>query len=640
MLIGEELKKLASVDLLKAIREPKWFVGRPFYVDFSRMKILTNDAWKQRAGGLPLGCFLLAAYDNEKETREAVLLRVIGPTTLPSDSDVIASMVDYYKEDLDTTTAADRPDSYTRYEYQFSGVECRILGTFYLDDGGVTRFGADVDNFFSANNYSVFKPMSTVLEYIVNFREGTGVPGGGDDVRFGRVRYSSSMRHPLDPEVPVYVSALDFVGKRTALFGMTRTGKSNTVKKLIQSTVEIGRTGAAISGAAGQIIFDINGEYANENQQDEGTAIFKQYDDVLRYSILEKPGFKIMKVNFYEDIETGFEMLKSLALALESADYAKSFMAVDLTKPEDETDHSAMNRWQRKVAAYQCVLFAAGFPPGQRKIAFPGCAQLDALSGVTPDRGVRPDDAVSWFTQVWDQYNSCSYLTGYPANKGHEWADEDLKSLLVFLTRKSKPGGAASVSGFRKLRSVIPYHTDTTGDPYDREIVAALREGKAVIIDLSQGDPVVQNTFSERLCRAIFNDAMRKFIENQPVNFIQLYFEEAHNLFPRKSEKDLTNIYNRLAKEGAKLSLGLVYATQEVTSISSNILKNTQNWFISHLNNADELREVSRYYDFEDFVDSLRMASDRGFIRMKTYSNAFVVPVQIDRFAVEKKAEA
>lgn len=638
MLIGEELKRLASVDLLKEIREPKGFVGRPFYVDFARMKILTNDAWKQRSGGLPLGCFLLAAYDNEKETREAVLLRVIGPTALPSDSDVIASMVDYYKEDIDQTSAADRPDSYTRYEYQFSGLECRVLGTFYLDDAGTTCFGADVDNFFSANNYSVFKPMGRVLEYIVNFREGTGVPGGGDDVRFGRVRYSSSMRHPLDPEVPVYVSALDFVGKRTALFGMTRTGKSNTVKKLIQSTVEIGSVGE--TGRVGQIIFDINGEYANANQQDEGTAIFEQYDEVLRYSILEKPNFKIMKVNFYEDVETGFEMLKSLALATETADYAKSFMAADLTKPEDETDQSAMTRWQRKIAAYQCVLHAAGFPSGDRKITFPGCAELNALSGIDPKHGVSLGQATNWFTQVWDQYNTLDYLKDYPAKKGHEWADEDLKSLLVFLTRKSRPGGAASVSGFRKLRSVIPYHTDTLGDPYDREIVAALRAGTTVIIDLSQGDPVVQNTFSQRLCRAIFSDAMRSFIANAPVNFIQLYFEEAHNLFPRKSEQDLTNIYNRLAKEGAKLSLGLVYATQEVTSISSNILKNTQNWFISHLNNADELREVSRYYDFEDFVDSLRMASDRGFIRMKTFSNAFVVPVQIDRFAVEKKDEA
>lgn len=638
----EELKSLATVDIFKQGRDPETFVGRPFYFDYARTKALVNDKWKAQVGGIPVGAFLLAAYEGEPNVEEMVLVRVLGPTTLPTDSGVIASMVDYYKET--TPGPGDQQsklDTFTKYEFQFSGLECRILGTFYREAAGGTVFGADVDNFYSPHNYSLFKPAGKVLEYIVNFREGEGIPGGDDQVRLGEVRYSASRRHASAQVAPVFVSALDFVGKRTALFGMTRTGKSNTVKKIIESTVDMSKRGVEMDGESlkpvGQIIFDVNGEYANANQQDEGTAIFQLFEDqTTRYSLLEKPGFEVMKLNFYRDLEGGFGLIDA-NLTAGGADYIASFLSVDLNEP-DPADRSAHTRWERVVAAYRAILYAAGFPIGNFTIRFQGNSELNQLAGgIDPSNGISGDEAVTWFTAVWDNYSKDDFFRKYRDRKGREWADEDLKAMLMMLTRKKTPGGNASVSGFRKLQRLKPYHTSIDADSFETHIVQQLREGRIVIVDLSQGDPEIQKTYSERICRRVFDDSMNLFIKNEASNYIQMYFEEAHNLFPKKDDKDLSQIYNRVAKEGAKLRLGLIYATQEPSSISSNVLKNTQNWFVSHLNNTDELREVEKYYDFGDFSEGLRRAPDRGYIRMKTYSNSFIVPVQIDRFVAKKE---
>jgi DNA helicase HerA-like ATPase len=266
---------------------------------------------------------------------------------------------------------------------------------------------------------------------------------------------------------------------------------------------------------------------------------------------------------------------------------------------------------------------------------------VKADGSIDPCKGISLQDATHWFTSIWEKYDDDPYFAKYRSDKGHEWADEDLRALLIFLTRKTKPGSSnATINGYLKLRSLKDLHTDSVGKPFEQEIIDELRNGRIIIIDLSQGDPDIQRLYSERICQSIFADAMQRFIRAQPNNFIQFYFEEAHNLFPKKDDKDLSQIYNRLAKEGAKLNLGLIYATQEVSSISANILKNTQNWFIAHLNNEDETKEIKKYYDFGDFTESLiRFSenSDKGFVRMKTYSNPFVVPVQVGRFPKDKE---
>lgn len=674
------INKLASIDLFEqdaANQMPKTgeFVGNPFYIDYDKARLLVADAWKMKAGGLPQGSFLLAYYTNanDAEVREAILLRVLGPTSLPTDSDVVSSMVEFYKEGLSSEGRKVNVDEFTRYEFSFSGIECRVLGTFYADQKAETCFGADVENFMSAHHYKVIKPNAKVLEKIVNFRKGE-ITGAATDIELGNVRYSSTRRfQEAAPNVPVYVTPKDFLGKRTAMFGMTRTGKSNTVKIIIEAAENMSKL--AINRAlpklrpegqkitdeelmalepfednkpryrAGQIIFDVNGEYANPNMQDKGTAIFEIYaSKTLRFSVINKPDFRVMKVNFYNDVDSGFELVKAY-LAEESGDYIKSFLSVDMAQPTTYAKDpygSPATRYDRRKAAYLCCLKKADYQePDKFKVFFKGNDELDTLAGgIHPSKGIKLEDAIKWWTTIWANYTTHPFFSKYLADEGHEWADEGLKAMLVMLTQKKTPTSAI-VSGYQKLNGIRNQHTEQDGKPFEEDIVRHLRKGGIVIADLSQGDPSLQRMFSERICRRIFQDAMARFIANEPNNFIQFYFEEAHNLFPKKDDKDLAQIYNRLAKEGAKLNLGMTYATQEVSSISSNILKNTQNWFIAHLNNEDETRELRKYYDFGDFTEGLvrfSASSDQGFVRMKTYSNPFVVPVQVKLFG--KNAEA
>jgi len=131
----------------------------------------------------------------------------------------------------------------------------------------------------------------------------------------------------------------------------------------------------------------------------------------------------------------------------------------------------------------------------------------------------------------------------------------------------------------------------------------------------------------------IFQNSMNIFVQGRTPPNIVVYIEEAHNLIGRKM--DLTETWPRLAKEGAKYRIALVYATQEVSSMHPNILANTENWFITHLNNTREIQELARFYDFKDFDRSLIRAQDVGFARVKTLSGPFVIPTQIDKFDPE-----
>jgi hypothetical protein len=98
LFLTNEIAKIASIDLFRRGKngdlETGAFVGRPFALDYDRAYLLVADAWKHQAKGIPQGAFLLAYYQNEDAIAEALLLRALRPAKLPTDSDVISSMVE------------------------------------------------------------------------------------------------------------------------------------------------------------------------------------------------------------------------------------------------------------------------------------------------------------------------------------------------------------------------------------------------------------------------------------------------------------------------------------------------------------------------------------------------------------------
>jgi len=650
--MNQSLEKLKEIDIFKIVEgmvsNKENFVGVPIDLDFENVNVMVNDYHKLAVKGIPQNCFLICVKPGMKKTvEEIILLRVLQPTRLPAQDSLLASKVEYFKEFMPTgeSDIAEKLDPHTKHEFQYSGIKCRLLGTFYKYNG-VVNFGADVENFLSSHNYLVYKPCGDLLKYIVNFSSSEKNVGGSDSSRIGILRYSSMLSQEWREEIPIFIRTRDLLANRTALFGMTRTGKSNTVKKIIDSTMQLAKQEKR---KIGQIIFDINGEYANANKQDEGTAIAEKYkDQVIRYSIIDKDGFTPMRANFYAVPDFAMQIITPF-LVNDTAVYMNNFKAISFESP-DPVDRSAVTRHNIKVAAFKCILAKAGFErSGNVMITFDVnkeirqelCQKINRDRDYSMATGISIEEATVFFEDLWTHYRSMKSLESYRNLKNRDWADEDLKSLLKVLTRKEAGAVEGSVAGYRRLMhsDLRALHTSAARSLFEDDIVEKLREGKLVIVDLSEGAEITRRTYSEKIVKRIFIDSMQKFIRNETevngFNVVQLYFEEAHNLFPKKDNSDLSDIYNRLAKEGSKYNLGINYATQEVSSISSNILKNTQNWFVSHLNNTEEIRELTKFYDFKDYEAGVLRITDKGFLRIKTYSNDYVIPVQIDKFTAE-----
>lgn len=638
---------------LAKLVQPDNFVGWVYGIGYDRASVMTNDLWKATALGIPHNCFLIAASFKPDEfqkakmvDQEVLLLRVIGSSKLPQDDDLVRTRVDFFQQQtqkFDTRAY----DDITQNQMQFGGLECRILGTFYVNAGGELCLGSDIESFAMAARLNVYRPRGESLNTIVNHvdplrrkasaAEATalGLKKPIDPFQIGTVRYTSTdrvHRAGAAEKVPVRVQPADFLARRTAVLGMTRTGKSNMVKQMVSVVKRVADEGGV---KIGQIIYDLNGEYANANQQDKGALADIFPTETVRYRMLQTKGFLELQNNFYVQLAEGFSLIRHVLAESNTKSSAADMgvflnMSLDEPDPQDRGEHK---RWTVKVAAYQALLYRAGFPlPAKLAVRFEAnqnvrdavAAEDDSQKSKNPSAGLTLEEAVRWFLAV----RKANIASELKSSSGKPWLDEETKAVLNMLAQRNDKD--SFIVGHKILAEAQRYHSPRRDAEVGDEIYKHLQEGKIVILDLSVGDPTIRERISKQIAQAIFTKSMNRFVEGQQPPNIVVYIEEAHNLLGKKM--DLIETWPRLAKEGAKYRIGLVYATQEVSSVHPNILANTENWFITHLNNETEIKELAKFYDFDDFSLSLMRAQDVGFARVKTLSSPYVVPVQIDKF--------
>lgn len=616
------------------------FVGYVLELGYDSAKIITSDPYKLAVGGIPRGSFLIMTPTNSGKTLpHFTLLRVTGVSPTPLSNQVQQTYFELHKKSMPEL------DIWTQGELQWGALDCDVLGMFYADpiDSNKLAYSGDVNNVVSAHRYKVFSPDEQLLKIIVN-----GMVKNDQKVTIGNLRTMECRLTSSNalPNIPTEISMRDFKGSRTAMFGKTRLGKSNVVKLIASGMLRATDT----DNSVGQIIFDINGEYANDNPQDGNKSLRSAFPErCVVYALTQRSGTPSspLRLNLYEQPDSSIDILASmLAQDNKSSNYIRSFSSVRLPSIDgiQQLKDNEKIRAVRKIQFFWAILHKAGFKADEKRLTQLGLssphaknfnphfnkdlreAAYHAAGKPIPTTAIQDLDGLVNELEVM-----ASFRRDDPENdkltssSGKPIFDADDAALLEFISPNS--GSGPSV-----LRAYQSYHAPNAGN-FIENIIDQIDQGKTVILDLGNASDSIRRYFSDMISKAVFGHQEDKFVNNTIGNhYVLLYFEEAHNLFPPDS-KDLTGVYARFAKEGAKFHIGMVYSTQSPSTINRELLAQTENFFVGHLSSQDETRSLAKVQvAFSGSETDIMNAKTPGFMRMLTMSHRFVIPVQAFKF--------
>ncbi len=501
-------------------------------------------------------------------------------------------------------------DEPTVRSVNFMHYDLTLLGEMDLV---TNEFVAGIRNVPSLMDAKVFAPDGAELQNIVAAKIPSDTEGS-KPFRIGRLQYGASAAY-TPPDVEISFDASNLWPKRTAVFGKTGYGKSNLIKTLIAVMNSHDNT-------VGQLIFDVNGEYGFE---DVGTGaglldVFSGSGDASRMVIYTNRKVKDEYADFVKPIKFNAYDEPQLSVQLRQARIEQEGRAVpQYIQYYAETDEDQLQSYYWETWWYGCSTLNLEFPHEDAMGAGP---DVPSHYSVEPNKTWRDDNPgrVDGDGRLYGMENVIEYL---------RWRNETQES-------KSRDEGAKVRSDMRKyfgqFRFLSRLHTPDQDVNVFESVKEDVEAGKVVIVDLSSVDPAVMDILSGKIAGSIFYAAQDKFLEVDAARLRTLIFvEEAHNIL----SKERATIFKRIAREGRKYGIGLVYSTQRPGSIEEDILMMTENFFVMHVSSeadANELKRAKIAFDspITEFILS-EPAVGVAFVYSEPYQ-PYVLSCKVDKF--------
>ncbi|MBI5115918.1 DUF87 domain-containing protein [Candidatus Poribacteria bacterium] len=211
-------------------------------------------------------------------------------------------------------------------------------------------------------------------------------------------------------------------------------------------------------------------------------------------------------------------------------------------------------------------------------------------------------------------------------------ADEHLIQQLLNLNQDQQ---AETIAARANMTTIVRMLHDPSSQMMDM-LIAALREGRICVVDVSQmrGTPAL--VLSGLILSRIFDHNQEEFTKAQPETIpVIAVVEEAQTVLGGSGSSG-EGPYISWVKEGRKYDLGAMLITQQPGSISSEILSQGDNWFIFHLLSAGDLAAVKRAnaHFSDDLLSSLlnEPIPGHGVFWSSVSGKSYPIPIRVLSF--------